>query len=72
MMTPHLFAMEKVEIVLPTAPIFHIGPVPITNAMLLGGFSSAVMLGIFFYVAYMVKRGGRLSHGTIYTFSYIQ
>lgn len=56
-MTPHFFAMEKVEIVLPTAPIFHIGPVPITNAMLLGGFSSAVMLGIFFYVAYMVKRG---------------
>lgn len=50
-------AMEKVEIVLPTEAIFHIAGFPITNAMLLGGFSSLVMLGIFFYVVSMVKRG---------------
>ena len=51
------FAMQKVEIVLPTEPIFHIGPMPITNAMLLGAFSTLIMLGVFGYTVYMVKRG---------------
>ena len=53
----HLMAMEKVEIVLPTEAIVHIGSFPITNAMLLGGLSIAALLGMFFYVASMVKRG---------------
>lgn len=56
-MTPHFFAMEKLNIVLPTEPIFHIGPMPITNSMLLGGLSVAILLGIFFYTASMVKKG---------------
>lgn len=57
MISPHFFASEKLNIVLPTEAIFHIGPLPITNAMLLGGFSVAVLLAIFFYTASMVKQG---------------
>ncbi|MGB4800234.1 MAG: F0F1 ATP synthase subunit A [Candidatus Saccharimonadales bacterium] len=56
-MTPHFFAMEKIDIVLPTQPILHLGPLPITNAMLLGGFSVLIVLALFFYTAGMVKRG---------------
>lgn len=56
-MIPHIFAMQKLDIVLPTETIFNIGPLPITNAMLLGGFSVAVMLAVFSYTVYMVKRG---------------
>ncbi len=55
-MIPHNFAAEKIDIVLPTQAIFHIGPVPITNAMLLGGLSVAIMLMSFLYVAFMVRR----------------
>jgi F-type H+-transporting ATPase subunit a len=56
-MAPFSFAMEKLDIVLPTETIFHLGPLPVTNAMLLGGLSVAILLGIFFYTASMVKRG---------------
>ncbi|MFZ1249691.1 MAG: F0F1 ATP synthase subunit A [Candidatus Saccharimonadales bacterium] len=57
MISPHFFAMEKLNIVLPTESIFHIGPLPVTNAMLLGGLSVLIMLGIFFYTTSMLKRG---------------
>lgn len=57
MMAPFSFASEKLNIVLPTEEIFKLGPLPITNAMLLGGFSVAMLLGIFFYTAAMVKKG---------------
>jgi len=53
----NVVAMEEVEIVLPTKAIFHVGPMPITNAMLLGLASIAVLLGVFFYTVAMIKRG---------------
>lgn len=56
-MLPTQFAMEKLHVSLPTAPIFHIGPMPITNAMLLGFFGIAVMLLSFAYVVSKIKRG---------------
>jgi len=53
----HNFAMESINIVLPTEAIFHIGPMPITNAMLLGAFATSVMLAIFGYTVWMIKQG---------------
>lgn len=40
-------------------PIFHIGPVPVTNAMILGAFGIVVMLGILFWAASALKKGKR-------------
>ncbi len=56
-MAPYFFAMDKLNIVLPTEEIFKVGPLPVTNAMLLGGLSVVVLLAIFFYTAAMVKKG---------------
>lgn len=57
MMTPHFFAAEAVHISLPTVPIVHIGPLPLTNSMLLGGLGVLVMLIAFVYTATKLKRG---------------
>ena len=57
MNAPLFFASDSVKIVLPTEAIFHVGPLAITNAMLLGGFSVAILLAVFFYTAHMVKHG---------------
>ncbi len=51
------FALEGVHISLPTHEIFQVGPVEVTNSMLLGFFGVLVMLGVFGYAAHMVKRG---------------
>ncbi len=49
--------MQTFNVSLPTNRIFNIGPVPITNSMLLGAFGIAVMLVMFFYVRHMVLAG---------------
>lgn len=49
------FAAIDLHIDIKTAPIFHIGPFSVTNAMLTGTLSLLIFLGIFGYVAYMVK-----------------
>ena len=51
--------MDKLHISLAAEPIFHIGPVAITNAMILGVFGVAVMLGILFYAARALEQGKR-------------
>lgn len=52
-----IFAAETLHISLPTAPIFHIGPFPITNAILLGFIGIGLMLVMFSYVLFKVKKG---------------
>lgn len=49
--------MDKLHISLAAEPVFHIGPVAITNAMILGIFGVVVMLGILFYAATALKKG---------------
>ncbi len=53
------FAAEGINIILPAEPIFHIGPLPITNSMILGGFGVTVMLIVLGLAAWMIKRGKR-------------
>lgn len=50
-------AMGKVHISLPTETIFQVGPLPVTNSMLLGGLGVLTMLAVFWYAASRVKRG---------------
>lgn len=52
----HNFAAE-LHVSLPTETIFHIGPLPITNTMLLGFFGVAVMFAVFGYVIVKVRAG---------------
>lgn len=49
--------MQTPEIHLPTAEIFRIGPLPVTNAMILGAVGIAVMLAILIPAAVMLKNG---------------
>jgi F-type H+-transporting ATPase subunit a len=51
------FAVSELHVSLPTQPIFYIGPMPITNTMVLGGAGVTVMLLVLFYVKHMVQRG---------------
>lgn len=50
------FAAESISISLPPAPIFTIGPLVVTNSMLLGGLGILIMLGVFAYAVSMVKK----------------
>lgn len=50
-------AASEIHVKLPTEVIFHIGPLPITNAMILGAVGVTIMLAILGYTAYMVKNG---------------
>lgn len=51
------FAATNINIVLPPEPIFHIGPLPVTNSMILGGFGVLVMLVVLITAALMLRRG---------------
>lgn len=53
----HYFASTNEHISLPAGQITHIGPLAITNTLLLGGFGVLVMLLVFGYVAFMLKKG---------------
>ncbi len=55
-MFKHL-AVDGVHISLPTETIFHVGPMPITNSMLLGGLGVAVMFALFINAARHIRRG---------------
>ena len=54
---PLHFAVQDFNVSLPTNTIFYIGPMPVTNSMLLGLFGVAVMLGARIYVRQMVLAG---------------
>jgi F-type H+-transporting ATPase subunit a len=53
----HTLASSAVHVKLPTEEIFSIGPIPITNSMILGGLGVAIMVGIFVTAARMIQRG---------------
>ncbi len=48
-------AVEDLHVSLPTQHIFNIGPMPVTNTMLLGGLGISVMLVVFWYVIRMIR-----------------
>ena len=58
-MLNYFAAIEGVHIALPTEPIFHIGPLPITNAMLMGLLGVIVMLIVLIRAARMAATGKR-------------
>lgn len=49
--------MEHLEIHLPAAQLFHIGPLPVTNTMVLGGIGVLVMIIILASAAQQLKAG---------------
>lgn len=49
--------MDKLHISLAAEPVFHLGSVAITNAMILGFAGIVVMLGILFWAAGALKKG---------------
>lgn len=51
------FAASEVHVNLPVEPIFQVGPLPITNSMILGAFGTAVMLAVLGYSAWALKNG---------------
>lgn len=51
------FATEELHVSLPTQEIFTIGPLPVTNTMLLGGLGVLAMLATFWYVIYKIRAG---------------
>jgi F-type H+-transporting ATPase subunit a len=51
------FAATELHISLAAEPIFHIGPIAITNSMILGALGVVVMLALLFYGANKVKNG---------------
>lgn len=51
------FGATELHISLAAEPIFHIGPVAVTNSMILGGLGVVLMLAVLFYGANKVKKG---------------
>ncbi len=51
------FAASDIHVNLPVEPIFHVGPLPVTNSMILGAFGVAVMLAVLGYSAWALKKG---------------
>lgn len=49
--------MDKLHISLAAEPVFHIGPVAITNAIILGVIGVVIVIAILFYVANTLKAG---------------
>ena len=49
------FAANEIHVVLPVEPIFHLGPLPITNSMLLGAVGVIAMLAVLGYAAWKLK-----------------
>jgi F-type H+-transporting ATPase subunit a len=56
-MMPSTYFATDVNITFPVEAIFHIGPLPVTNSMLMGGFGVAIMLILLGYAAWALKRG---------------
>jgi hypothetical protein len=48
---------ESVHIALPAATLFHVGPLPFTNTMLMGAIGVIVMVAVLLYARHNVKRG---------------
>jgi hypothetical protein len=42
-----LFAESKLHVSLPAETIFHVGPIAVTNSMLLGVLGYATVIGVF-------------------------
>ncbi|MGD8374394.1 MAG: F0F1 ATP synthase subunit A [Candidatus Woesebacteria bacterium] len=53
------FASSGPHVSLTPDTLFHIGPLPITNTILLGILGYAIVLGIFFATARLIKKGSR-------------
>lgn len=51
------FATSAIHVNLPPEPIFHVGPLPITNSMIMGAFGVAVMLAVLGYSAWVLRQG---------------
>ena len=65
-----LAAAESPHISLVAEPIFHIGPVPVRNSMLLGGVALLVLFGLLMYTVKRIRerRYNRLSVAVLWVF----
>lgn len=64
------FAAAGPHIDIKAEVLFHLGPIGITNSMLLGLFGYALVLGILFYVVYAVRRGQKNKLVSLVTWGY--
>ena len=65
-----LFASGSPVVSVAPETLFHIGPLPVTNAQMLGLLGMGTMLAILFYTANQVKNGkrGRFMHAVMMLF----
>jgi F-type H+-transporting ATPase subunit a len=54
-----LFAESKLHVSLPAETIFHVGPIAVTNSMLLGALGYAIVIGVFVWMAWAVNNRPR-------------
>jgi F-type H+-transporting ATPase subunit a len=64
------FAAEGPHISIPAETLFHVGPLAITNAQVLGFFGALLLAGILFWTVRAVKKGSRsrFMHGVMMLF----
>ncbi len=64
------FASETPHISLSAETLFHVGPLEITNAQVLGAIGTLILVGILFGVANAVRKGkrGRFMHAVVWLF----
>jgi len=65
-----MFASASPTVSVAPETLFHIGPLPVTNAQMLGILGISLMLWLLFYTAKQVKTGkrGRLMHAVMWLF----
>lgn len=64
------FAAEGPHIDIRASTLFHIGPVPITNSIMLGLLGYAIVLGAMFYVVWAIKNGKKNKFVSLVTWGY--
>lgn len=53
------FAESQIHVSLPAETLFHVGPIAITNSMLLGVLGYGIVIGVFFWMVWAIKNKPR-------------
>lgn len=64
------FAAAEPHIDIKASTLFHLGPVPITNSIMLGALGYTIVLGALFYVVWAIKKGKRNKFVSFVTWGY--
>lgn len=64
------FAAAEPHIDIRASTLFHLGPLPVTNSMLLGVLGYAIVLGALFYTVWAIKNGKKNKFVSLVTWGY--